>query len=797
MLLTALALSLASAQSVDARVEATLQQMTLDEKLAYIGGDRDFYIRPVPRLGLPEVKMSDGPVGVRNYGPTTAYAAGACLASTWNKDLAKRVGTQVGRDARARGVHIWLGPGVNLARTTQNGRNFEYFGEDPFLSGTTAAAEIQGVQSQGVAATVKHFAANDHEDDRNRDDSVVDERVLRELYLVPFEMAVKDGGVKCIMSGYNLLNGTHCSQNDWLINKVLKTEWGFKGIHMSDWGGAHSADGCANGGLDLEMPSGYFMNAKNLRPLLDSGQVKESTIDEKVRRIIRTIYASDWDKRPQVDTSIPKDDPTSEAAALQTAREGIVLLKNQNGFLPLNAKKTKHIIVVGPNAAVPATGGGGSAYTTPFKPLGLPEALKSIAGPGVTVETIPFDVSMDAALDITDFKAEYFNGTRPNGTPILTRTDHKIDFDWGQGSPGAGVPVDKFSVRWTKDITVPTTGVYLLVGKSDDGMRASIDGKRVLNSWYDHGLMTATGTVTLEAGRTYHLQVQYFEDAGDAVAKFGIVPVQKVIESTLPADKLRAADAVIACVGFRSDSEGEGFDRPFDLPQDQQFVLDQITANSKKVVIALNSGAGVNIAKWLAKSPAMLQCWYPGGRGNQALAEILFGKTNPSGKLATSFPRTMDGTYYANAYPSKDQKMVYNEGLFIGYRWFDANNKAPLFPFGFGLSYTTFNIRPIQANEKSVTVEVQNTGKIEGAEVVQLYVGEAKPATKQPVRELKGFAKVNLKPGASTKVTIPLNMRSYAHWDTKAHDWKVAKGTYNLWVGDSSRSLSLVGVVKK
>lgn len=796
MLLTAVALSLLSSQSVEARVEATLNQMTLEEKLEYIGGDRDFYIRPIPRLGLPEIKMSDGPVGIRNYGPTTSYPAGASLASTWNLALAKQVGKQIGRDARARGVHIWLGPGVNLARTVQNGRNFEYFGEDPFLAGKIAVGEIQGAQAEGVAATVKHFVANDHESDRNRDSSEVDEKTLRELYLRPFEMAVKEGGAKCLMSGYNLLNGVHASQHDWLINKVLKTEWGFTGVHMSDWGGAHSAEGCANGGLDLEMPSGYFMNAKNLKPMIDAGTVKVSTIDDKVRRIVRIIYEMGWDKRPQLIASIPKDDPTSEAVALQAAREGTVLLKNQANFLPLDAKKTKRILVVGPNGDIPATGGGGSAYTTPTKSLAMGDAIKAIVGPGVSVETVPFNIDLKDALPLTGFKAEYFNGTQPTGAPVLTRTDEKIDFDWQKGSPGEGLPNDKFSVRWTKSITVPKSGDYMVVLKSDDGMRVSIDGKSVLNDWHDHGLTTTTATVRLEAGKTYALDVQFFENAGDAVARFGLVPIQKILEEAMPLDKIKKADLIVACVGFRESLEGEGFDRPFELPMAQRTILDLITANNKNVVIALNSGAGVDIAKWLAKSPAMLQCWYPGGRGNQAVAEILFGKTNPSAKLPTSFPKALEGTYYADAYPSKVNKMVYKEGLLIGYRWFDAMGKEPLFPFGYGLSYTTFKILPLYSTAKGVTVRITNTGKRDGAEVIQVYVGQGKSPTTRPIRELQGFAKVWLKAGESKEVTISLNTRSFAHWDVTAHDWKVANSAYNLWVGTSSRDLKLAGVVK-
>jgi len=788
MLVSPLALGLVMSQSLESRVDATLRQMTLEEKIEYTGGVKGFCIRAIPRLNLPEIRMADGPVGVRNYGPTTAYPAGVSLASTWNPDLAKTFGVQIGHDARARNTHIWLAPGVNLSRVPQNGRNFEYLGEDPFLAGKMAVGIIQGVQSQGVAATIKHFVANDHESDRNNDSSEVDERTLRELYLTPFEMGVIEGKVECIMSGYNLLNGIHCSQNDWLINKVLKTEWGFSGIHMSDWGGAHDALGCALGGLDLEMPAGDYMNVKNLKPLIDSGKLKESVIDDKVRRILRVIYRMGWDKRDQQVDTYPKNDPASSAAALKVAREGTVLLKNQTSFLPLSKSKVKKILVVGPNGEKPATGGGGSSYTTPFGAISIGEALKKLL-PNAEVESVPFEIDLNHSLPMGPFKAEYFNNVDLGGTPAVARKDAKIAFDWKTGSPAAGVNADKFSVRWTGTFTVPQSGTYLLVTKSDDGMRVFVDGKRALNDWNEHGVTTVTESIRLQAGRTYAIRVEFYDNAGDGVANFGIVPLETVLTQRIPVEKLKNADLVVASVGLRNNLEGEGFDRPFDLPMSQQLLLDHVTQGSNKVVLALNSGAGMNIAKWLPKVPAMVQCWYPGENGNQALAEILFGDVNPSGKLPTSFPRALKDTYYATAYPSKNRKIVYNEGLFMGYRWFDKNKQKPLYPFGFGLSYTDFKLSAVSATRKSVTAKVTNIGKRAGDEIVQVYVGEQNPTVPRPVRELKGFQRVSLAPGETKIVTISLNERAFQFWDTASHRWKANPGAYRIWVGDSSQNL--------
>lgn len=798
-------------QSIEARVEATLQQLTTDEKLDLIGGVDGFYIRDIPRLGLPRVKMSDGPVGVRNYGPTTAYPAGLALAAAFDPDLAKRFGVAIGRDSRARGVHIWLAPGVNLARVPQNGRNFEYLGEDPLVAGRIAAGLIQGVQSQGVVATVKHFAGNEHESDRNVDSSDVDERTLRELYLKPFEIAVKDGKVWAVMSGYNKLNGTYCSENSWLVQQVLKKEWGFKGLYMSDWGAAHSTLGTVNNGLDLEMPGGDFMNPKTIRPLLDSGKVKIAAIDDKVRCILRVTYAMGFADREQSDNSIPLADPQNEAVSLEMARAGVVLLKNQGAILPISRTKVRNIVVVGPNGDPAVTGGGGSSYTTPTTAVSLVEAIRKVAGRNVKVTHFAGTVRIQDAIEqfhpeipgkpgVPGYRAEYFANKDLTGPVTAVQTERRLSHEWHHKSPADGVPAYNFSTRWTAEFTATQSGEHLILARSDDGMRAKIDGKLVYNQWHDRAEATDQVSVNLEAGRRYKLEVEYYQGTGEATAMFGIVPARQFLDRVLPEAPIRSADLVVLATGLNQNMEGEGFDRAFDLPADQQALIRRAVELNPRTVLVNNSGGPVDIAPFEPKLPGILQAWYPGGLGNLAVAEILFGDTNPSGHLPLSWPRTLTGTYYASAYPPVNHRIAYKEGLFMGYRWFDKNGKAPLFPFGHGLSYTKFAVSKPTVRRTAAgieaTVTIRNTGARAGSETLQAYTGYVKSAVPRPVRELKAFRRVALNPGESTTVRFSIPRADLAYYDVKRKQWVVEPGQVEVAVGTSSRALAGKSVVK-
>ena len=794
----ALCLAFAPDPALDARVEALLRQLTLEEKISLSDG-LGFSVRPMPKIGLPELKMVDGPVGTRNDGPTTAYPAGVTLASTFNVNLATRFGTAIGRDARARGVHFWLAPGVNLARIPQNGRNFEYFGEDPFLAGRMATDLVRAVQAMEVAATVKHYVANDHEADRNADSSEVDERVLREVYLRPFEMVVKDGGAWALMTGYNLVNGVHMSEHDFLVNQVLKKEWGFRGVMMSDWGGTHSILPAALGGLDIEMPTGYHLNVKNLVPLVKDGSLPLAVVDDKARRIIRTTLALNWDRRAQTPPNVPLNDPRNAQEALAVAREGIVLLQNQRNTLPLDRAKVRQILIVGPNASVPVTGGGGSSYTTAINPISVEAGIRQ-AAPNATIKVMASTGTITAksmayppvttANGEPGWKMEVFRGKDLTGSPIGTRTVPQIDFRWGNGGPDG--LTDAFSVRWTGTLRVPQDGTYRLVANTDDGVRLWVDGKPLMNDWVDRGAALSEATIRLRANVAVPVVIEYYDTWGEAVAQFGMEPVTN---DTAFAQAIAEADVIVAAVGFNPGMEGEGFDRPWTLPKSQEDLLKLVTASGKPVVVAMNSGAGIDMRAWQPKAAAILQVWYPGVNGNQALAEIIFGDTNPSGKLPTTFPSTLDGTYYASAYPAVQKRLPYTEGLFMGYRWFDANRKAPLFPFGHGLSYTRFALGDLKVartgTTTKVSVTVRNTGQRAGKETVQVYVEPPKGNLIRPVRELRGFAKVDLAAGQTKVVTVTLRPDAYALWDPKLKGWQTPPGRYAIAVGTSSRSLPL------
>jgi beta-glucosidase len=803
---------------IEARVENLLKQMTLEEKIDYIGGYKDFYIRPVERLGLPQIKMSDGPVGVRNYGPTTAYPAGIALAASWNADLAGEYGECIGRDARARGVHIWLGPGVNIFRASQCGRNFEYFGEDPYLSSCIAVPLIQGVQAQGVAATIKHYACNNQEYERHHISSNVDERTLREIYLPTFRAAAMQARVECVMNSYNLVNGVHATQNHFLNVEFLKQECGFDGVLMSDWAATYDGVEAANNGLDLEMPSAKFMNREALLPAIKSGKVSESTIDDKVRRILRMIVRMDWMDRPQEDSTIPREDERSSSVALEIARQGIVLLKNENKLLPLDKSALHRIAVIGPNAGPDVPAGGGSSHTKAFHQVSTLEGIKALAGNEVevvydaglgsdSVATIAqksfYEHSESDGSTSEGLLAEYFQGKKFSGKPVLARVEQVINNDWGKGTPEGVNSADKFSVRWTGRIRPKTTGDYAFITEADDGVRIFIDDKAVLRDWSDHAARKKQAVRHLKAGKTYDLRVEYFEAEGDAVARFGWQLVPDVNKSKA-VQIAKSADVAILCVGFNSVLEGEGFDRTFELPAGQDALIRAVASANNHTIVLLNSGGNVDMQKWIDGVPALLHAWYPGQEGGTALAEILFGITNPSGHLPATFEKHWEDNPVHNSFYSTDEKSVdYSEGVFVGYRGYDQKRIEPQFCFGQGLSYTSFEFAKLELEKSndehsSVTVRftVRNSGSRAGAVVAQCYVHDKKSSVPRPPKELKGFEKVFLNPGEVKPVEIKLAADAFSFWSEKDHSWKLEPGAFEILIGASSRDIRLSEEIK-
>jgi len=797
---------------VENRVDALLSKMTLDEKITLIGGINDFYTQAIPRLGIPALRMSDGPLGVHDYGPTTAYPAGIALAASWDTDLAKRVGEAMGQDARARGVNFILAPGMNIYRAPMNGRNFEYFGEDPFLAGRMAVSMIQGIQSQGVIATAKHYAANNQEYGRMDHSSDVDERTLREIYLPAFEASVKEGKVGAIMDAYNLVNGVYMTQNDYLNNVILKKEWRFDGIVMSDWGATHDGIAAAKGGLDLEMPSGLFMNKDTLLPAIQRGEVSVAVIDNKVRRILRKAIEFGFFDRGQTDRTIPLYSQKGREVALEEARSGMVLLKNENDILPLDKKRIKTIAVLGPDAYPPVIGGGGSSLTKPFGSMSYLEGISNYLGENARVLYTTDEASLDEIVKATEFatspggtvglRGEYFNNDSLQGEPALVRTDEKIDFHWGAGSYAPNGPDDRFSARWTGYFISRTDDDYKFYVSADDGVRLFINDKQVIDDWQRHSETLDAYSTHLEKEKLYKIRLEYFEEVGTATVRFGIAAATKPLGEDTKA-LVAKADAVVLCMGFDPSSEGEGGDRTFQLPGGQDSFIQQIAGLNKNVIVVLTAGGSVDMTRWIGSVPALIHAWYPGQEGGTALAQILFGEVNPSGKLPASFERRWeDDAAFESYYPkSPDKHVKYEEGVFVGYRHFDRSEVKPLFPFGFGLSYTKFQYSDLQVIPASsdlnapviVSFNIKNVGQREGAEIAELYVGDSHASVPRPAKELKAFTKVNLQPGDSKRISLQLDRRAFSFFDVKKHQWSAEPGEFAILVGSSSARMELQG----
>ncbi|HTX18097.1 MAG TPA: glycoside hydrolase family 3 C-terminal domain-containing protein [Bacteroidota bacterium] len=797
----------------EVRINDLLPRLTLEEKLDLLGGT-GFATKPIARLGIPELKMTDGPLGVR-WGTSTAFPAGVMLASTWDTSLAGRYGWAVSQEALAKDRNVVLGPCVNINRVPQGGRDFESYGEDPFLASRVAVSYVKGLQSGHVAATVKHYATNNQEFERGTINNKVSLRAIYEIYLPAFKAAVEEGGALAIMSAYNKLNGAFCSENPFLLQEVLKKEWGFQGLVMSDWGAVHSTLATANSGLDLEMPTGEFLNKEKLLPLIKEGAVSESTIDDKVRRILRVMF-----KLGLFDpTDGPKPQPNApaqRAVALDVARAGIVLLKNDSGLLPLKVSSLKTLAVIGPNAAVARTGGGGSSQVDPGPVESPLDALRRNLGPSVEVSYLmgvglPGTVSPvnsellapPGGTGVHGLLAEYFNNEELKGKPVVTRIDPAVDFDWGFGSPAPGIGVDSFSVRWTGTLTPTESGLFEISTATDDGVRLYINGKLVIDDWGIHAVEARSVECQMEAGKAYEIRMEYFEHTAGAVARLGLVsPTDNKLQSVIAL--ARKSDAVILFVGDSNVQESEGFDRQsIELPAAQERLIKAVTSANPRTVVVLEAGAQVVMENWIDSVHALLDAWYPGQEGAQALCEVLTGAVNPSGRLPVTMPKRWEDCSAYGSYPGANGETEYSDGIFVGYRHFDSKNIAVRYPFGYGLSYTTFSLSdlkvvPVSADRSEgcdVEVSVENTGNVSGAEVVEVYVHDGTSKVSRPTKELKGFAKVFLNPKEKRNVTFHLDKSAFSYYDDGQRSWALSGGPYEIEVGTSSRDIPLTAPV--
>ena len=800
---------------VEARVDSLLKQLTLEEKIDLLGGVDNMYIRAIPHIGLPSLKMSDGPVGVRNYGPATTVFGGIALAATWDPEMAHRIGAAIGQDARARGVHFMLGPGVNIYRAPMCGRNFEYFGEDPYLAAQTAVGYIEGMQEQGVSATIKHYIGNNQEYDRRNIDDIIDERTMREIYLPAFEAAVKEAHVGAIMDSYNLINGVHMSQNGYLNIDVAKKEWGFSGILMSDWGSTYDGIAAANNGLDLEMPSGKLMNRATLLPAIQAGKVTTATIDDKVRRILRTAIRFGWLDREQTELSIPPLNPQGTKAALEAARASMVLLKNDGGILPLNKTQIKSIAVIGPDAYPAAPGAGGSAEAKPFTAVSYLEGIANYLGaakvyyergiPSLEDMAKQTHFTTEASGGEPGLKAEFYTNADLSGSPAMTRVDKFVDFQPYRWAKDADADA---SVRWTGYFAPTSAGKYLIFVQGPGetgGYRLYIDKKLVFDDWKAWYAFVSETFVDLAPG-PHLVELESYVNQGWHIVPvaFGIVRPDDLVSTAAKALASRA-DAVVLAMGFDASNEGESADRTFQLPPGQDELINEIAAVNKKTIVVLTSGGSVDMNSWVDRVPALLESWYSGEEGGSALAQLLFGEFNPSGRLPISFERRWeDAAVHDTYYPKNSEKKVaYSEGVFVGYRHFDKSGIKPLFPFGYGLSYSTFGyknltVSPAQVSHDqpvNVAFDLTNTGNRTGADVAEIYVGDRHAPVPRPRKELKAFKKVDLKPGETKHVEVSLDRRAFSYYDVKSHRWTVAPGDFDVYVGRSSVDIQLTGKV--
>jgi beta-glucosidase len=799
------------------RVEVLLKELTLAEKVSLLSGQDIWNTVPVKRLGIPSITMTDGPHGVRasdpevgrKVKPTTAFPTGISMGASWNPDLVEKVGQALGEETRGMDCDILLGPCVNIVRDPRGGRNFETFSEDPYLTGRTAVGYIKGVQSRGVGTSLKHYAVNNYEIERHRASSRIDERTLREIYLAQFEMAVKEAKPWTVMCSYNRINGVYASENDYLQNKILRDDWGFEGAVISDWGANHTTVESVAHGLDLEMP-GPAKYYTLLREAVHNWQIDEHCIDQAARRILRLVVLSGrLDGKPSkgaVNTS------AHTTLARQLAEEAITLLKNEGGVLPIG-RKVRTIAVIGPNAAEAVIEGGGSSRVPPPYRVSPLEALKKRLDGKVKIEYESGSDNVDAPFTIPTtwlkggLHGAFYEAADFSGEPIEARDGFGSDFWWHVA--WTPLQIKPMAMRWTGNLTVPEDGSYKLAVNHIGKVRLFLDGKPLVESHAPKpgqvDAFTSAETVQkLQAGKTYELRMDYVRYAEQDIVSYGLGIGPTFAPGADPrlgraVELAKRCDVALVFAGYPEAFETEGNDRPsISLMGKQNELIAAVAAANPRTVVVLNAGAPVSMP-WVDKVAAVVEAYYPGLENGNAVASVLLGEVNPSGKLPVSFPvRLEDSPAFINASYPGCREVNYGEGIFVGYRYYDKMDVTPLFPFGHGLSYTTFAYsdlkvaKKVKAGERiEVTLKVKNTGKVVGKEVVQLYVGDTKSSLPRPPKELKGFAKVALEPGQSETVTFTLDERSLAYYDPVKKGWVAEPGEFEVLVGASSRDIRL------
>jgi beta-glucosidase len=771
----------------------------LDERLSLLAGADTWHT--VGAAGVPMMRVSDGPAGVRGTSwtgpPSASFPCGSALAATFDPDVVREIGRALGREARAKSAHVLLAPTVNLHRTPVGGRNFECMSEDPVHTAAMAVAYIEGVQSEGVACCVKHFVGNDTELNRMTISSDIDERTLRELYFVPFEAAVA-AGVRSVMSAYNRLNGTYCAEHEWLLRDVLRGEWGFDGVIISDWFGTTATGPTVRAGVDVEMPGPpRFRSVAQLRDGLARGEFSEADIDAVVTRL---AALADWTGAGSTGTEeTTPDDPETRAVCRRAAAAATVLLRNDDEMLPIPTGR--RIALIGPYAATGRVQGGGSARVRPADPAALLPALRRR---GFAVDhaigchidkTLPA-IHGDFELTLTDVR----------GATVTTPTQ-RLRFFW-QEEPAEGLDTEfgaRVSGTFVPDVDgewrIGLQAVGVATVRLDGEVVLALDPPRTGGSFFGYGSEELVTTVTLTAGVPCHVEIDLplAPHPGIRALVVGAAPPELVDRMQEAVDLAAAADVAVVVVGTDDEWETEGEDRTsIVLPGRQDELVAAVVRANPRTVVVLNAGSPVAMP-WVDDVPAIVQLWFPGGQLGAALTDVLAGDAEPGGRLPVTFPRRLADTPTAEYYPGDGQRAVYGEGLLLGHRWYDAMGVAPLFPFGHGLTYTSFDIVPVglsgdALSEVTVTARVTNTGRRPGSEVVQVYVGRAgADGHTEPLRRFAGSRKVWVVPGESATVEVTLPSRRFASWlDGR---WTVQPGAHHVFVGRSSADLQSAGTI--
>ena len=833
-------------------IASLVASMTIEERASLTAGGSSWSTAAVPRVGIPEVFVSDGPAGAR--GPripgvgaqvaTLNIPCGSALGATWNPALLEQLGEALGDQTRSKACRVLLAPTVNLLRCPLAGRNFEAYSEDPFLTGKLAAAFIRGVQSQGVATTVKHFVGNESEFERMTIDSSIDERTLRELYLLPFELAVREGGSLGIMTSYNRLNGLYNCENRSLLYDILRGEWGFEGFVVTDWFAGGTTEGAADAGLDLEMPGPSRFFGRRLGEAVRDGRVDESLLNGAVQRLL-TVFDRIGALDDETRLAVAIDRPEHRALVRRAAGESMVLLKNDH-ILPLDPVAIRTLAVIGPNAEWARIMGGGSAEVEPHYYVSPLVALRERLGNDVTIvheqgcdidRTVPVISSsqLDNGAGGTGFSIEMFKGAQfegevvaravcPNGLVLVV--------------PGVepGVPRGPLSFRARSRFSPTRSGAHIISMVEVGSGRLSVDGTVIFDgitnptprgdAYFGIAREQLTNQVEFETGRSYEIAIEFasIEPSWMHGVQLGVKPVPSAGLMDRAVAAAAAADAVIVIVGTNNDWETEGHDRrSLDLPGAQNELIERVSRANPNTVIVVNAGAPIT-TPWAEDAPAVLQAWFGGQEMANALVDVLFGDSEPSGRLPSTFPDCIEHTPSFGNFPGEHGQVRYGEGLLMGYRWYEARRLPVPFAFGHGLSYTAFEIGTPLApttfdsgfGAMSVVVPVTNVGHRRGAEVVQCYVGAVGPAVVRPPKELKAFQKIWLDPGETAEVTLTLDTRSFAYWDPgnaykaqlapsavgvfaktseASRGWRVDAGTYLVHVGRASDDIAhVVGI---